>query len=81
MSEKIQQSPNATIVSDPAVLMGKPIIAGTRISVEIILDKLANGETIDQILVSYPHLNRKMIQVAIEFAKEAANKEKIYAIA
>ncbi len=39
------------IVSDPEVMMGKPVIAGTRITVELILDKLASRESIDQILI------------------------------
>ena len=42
------------IVSDPNVMMGKPVIAGTRITVELILEKLAAGETIEQILDAHP---------------------------
>ena len=38
------------IESDPAVLMGKPVVAGTRIAVELILEKLSAGETVDQLL-------------------------------
>lgn len=42
------------ITSDPKVMMGKPVIAGTRITVESILDKLAAGETVEQVLSAYP---------------------------
>lgn len=44
------------IVSNPKVMMGKPVIAGTRITVELILEKLATGETIEQILEAHPQL-------------------------
>ena len=48
---------NADLIrSDPAVLMGKPVVAGTRITVELILEKLAAGETFDQILEAHPRL-------------------------
>ena len=46
------------IESNPAVMMGKPVIHGTRITVELILEKLAAGETIEQILDSQPRLTR-----------------------
>ena len=45
------------IVSNPDVMMGKPVIAGTRITVELILEKLAAGETVEQILEAHPRLN------------------------
>ncbi len=53
------------VVSDPAVLAGKPVIAGTRISVELILEKLAAGETEAQILDAYPHLANDAVRVAL----------------
>ena len=56
------------ILSDPNVMMGKPIIAGTRITVELILEKLAAGETNEQILDAHPRLTRDAIQAALEFA-------------
>ena len=46
------------IQSDPAVMMGKPVIVGTRITVELILDKLSTGETVEQILEAHPRLLR-----------------------
>lgn len=53
------------IQSDPRNMMGKPVIAGTRITVELILEKLAAGETIEQILEAHPRLTRKAIQAAL----------------
>lgn len=58
------------IVSDPAVMVGKPIIKGTRITVEHILNEIANGLTIDQILTEYPHLTRQGVIAALHFAAE-----------
>lgn len=58
------------IVSDPAVMVGKPIIKGTRITVEPILNEIANGLTIDQILTEYPHLTRQGVIAALHFAAE-----------
>lgn len=55
------------IASDPKVMMGKPVVAGTRITVESILEKLAAGETVEQILESYPHSSREGVLVAKEF--------------
>lgn len=69
---------NQHIVSDPAVMMGKPVIAGTRITVESILEKLAAGEAVEQILESYPHLTRDSIQAALAFAAEVLRSDVIY---
>ena len=59
----------ALIVEDPSVLCGKPTIAGTRISVELILDLLAAGTTTEQLLRDYPHLKSEQIHAAISFAR------------
>jgi len=69
------------IVSDPAVMLGKPIIAGTRITVELILEKLAAGETIEQILDAHPRLTGEAIQAALGFAAEALRADVVYPIA
>ncbi|MEW5707097.1 MAG: DUF433 domain-containing protein [Actinomycetota bacterium] len=68
------------IVSNPDVMMGKPVIAGTRITVELILEKLAAGETIEQILEAHPQLTREAIKAALAFAKEALRADVIYPI-
>ena len=68
------------IVSDPSIMMGKPVIAGTRITVEFILEKLAAGETIDQILEAYPRLSRDAIHEYLSFASEDLKADVIYPI-
>lgn len=69
--KKIKRDLNRFIRSDPSVMMGKPVIAGTRITVELILEKLAAGETIQQILVAHPRLTEETIRAALAFASEA----------
>lgn len=61
---------NELIQLDPAIMMGKPVIAGTRITVELILEKLAAGESVDQILESYPRLTRESVLAALDFAAQ-----------
>jgi uncharacterized protein (DUF433 family) len=56
------------ITTDPQIMMGKPVIAGTRITVELILEKLAAGETVEQILDAHPRLTRQAISAALLFA-------------
>ncbi len=66
------------IISDPTVMMAKPLVAGTRITVELILEKLTAGETVEQILDAQPRLTRKAIQAALAFAKHALRADVIY---
>ncbi|OHB63271.1 MAG: hypothetical protein A2Y77_17155 [Planctomycetes bacterium RBG_13_62_9] len=66
------------IVSDPNVMMGKPVIAGTRITVELILEKLSAGETMEQILEAHPRLTREGIQAALAFAADALRADVVY---
>jgi uncharacterized protein (DUF433 family) len=68
------------IVSNPNVMMGKPTVAGTRITVELILEKLAAGETIEQLLEAHPRLTREAIQAALTFAAEALRADVMYPI-
>lgn len=69
------------IVSDPKVMMGKPVIEGTRITVELILEKLSAGETIEQIIDAHPRLTREAIQAALAFAAETLRADVVYPIA
>jgi len=69
------------VVSDPNVMMGKPVIVGTRITVELILEKLAAGESVEQILDAHPRLTREAIQAALSFAKEALRADVVYPVA
>jgi len=59
------------IQSTPGVMMGKPVIAGTRITVELILEKLAAGETVEQILEAHPRLTRESVSAALAYAAQA----------
>jgi uncharacterized protein (DUF433 family) len=78
METKTMKQP--LIVSDPKVMMGKPVVAGTRITVELILEKLSAGETVEQILQAHPRLTREAIQAALAFAKEALRADVVYPI-
>ena len=74
------QSQTKLVVSNPSVMMGKPVIAGTRITVELVLEKLAAGETVEQILDAHPRLTREGIQAALAFAAEALRADVVYPI-
>ena len=69
------------IVSDPKIMMGQPVVSGTRITVDLILEKLSAGETFEQLLQAHPHLTREGIQAALNFAREALRADVIYPIA
>jgi uncharacterized protein (DUF433 family) len=66
------------IVSNPAVLGGKPCIRGTRISVEFILELLASGATQEDILRAYPHLNAEQVKSAISYAARSLKNEVVW---
>jgi uncharacterized protein (DUF433 family) len=66
---------------NPKIMMGKPVIKGTRITVEMILEKLSSGETIEYILEAHPHLSKEQIQAALAFAAQSLKGEIIYPIA
>ena len=63
------------ITVDPSVRFGKPVIKGTRISVELIMRKLAGGYTFEKILEAYPHLNREQLAAACEYAADVISNE------
>jgi uncharacterized protein (DUF433 family) len=56
-------------------MMGKTVVAGTRITVELILEKLAAGETVDQVLDAHDRLTREDVFLALDFAASAAREE------
>jgi uncharacterized protein (DUF433 family) len=66
------------IVSDPKVMMGKPVVKGTRITVELILEALAAGETIEQLLDEYPRLTEPAIRAALLFGAKALRATVVY---
>ena len=65
------------IVIDPAIMLGKPVIKGTRVTVELILRKLSDGLTIDQLLSSYSHLTKEDVYAALTFASDLIANEEI----
>jgi uncharacterized protein (DUF433 family) len=71
MSEKM-------IVSDPGIMMGQPVIAGTRITVDLVLEKLGSGESIEALLESHPRLTREGVLAALRFAAQALRSEIVY---
>jgi uncharacterized protein (DUF433 family) len=63
---------------DSKVLGGKPVIKGTRISVEFILDLLSNGWSTEKILKNYPQLKKEDVTAALKYATEILTEEKVY---
>lgn len=66
------------IESNPKVMMGKPLVVGTRVTVELILEKLGAGETMDQILAEHPRLTRDGILAAVRFGGQALRADVAY---
>jgi uncharacterized protein (DUF433 family) len=69
------------IAVDPAVLVGKPVIRGTRLAVEFILDLLSQGWSFEEILRNYPGIERADIQACLVYARDSVNAERVYLIA
>jgi uncharacterized protein (DUF433 family) len=67
------------ITSDPTIMFGKPVIKGTRVPVDLVLEKLGNGETIPQLLTSYPRVTEEALYACLLFASEAVKNEVVYA--
>jgi len=62
---------------DPQVMLGKPVIRGTRITVEILLEKIAAGCSMAEILTDYPRLTREDVLAAVAYAREALSTDEI----
>ncbi len=67
------------ITADPKVLVGKPVIRGTRLAVEFIFDLLAQGWTEQQILDNYPGLTHEDIAACLHYARELLQSERVFA--
>ncbi len=67
------------IVSDPDIKLGKPIIKGTRITVELILRKISEGMTIEELLGAYPRLTREGILAAGSYSADVIASEELLA--
>ena len=65
----------ATILSDPNIMMGKPVIAGTRLTVELILEKLGAGESIEQLLEAHPNLTLDGVRAALAYAAQVLRSD------
>jgi uncharacterized protein (DUF433 family) len=68
------------IVLDPKILVGKPVIRGTRIAVELVVDLLARGYTKENILRQYDHITAEDVQACLAYASETLRSERVYAI-
>ena len=68
------------VTIDPKVLVGKPVIKGTRIAVEFVVDLLARGWTTEQILREYDHLAAEDIQACLAYASDTLKSERVYLI-
>ena len=62
---------------DPDIMLGKPILKGTRITVELILRKLAEGAGVEDLLEAYPHLEREDILAALSYGADVISKEEM----
>ena len=68
------------ITSDPDVMMGKPVVEGTRITVESILDELGAGQTIEQLMEAHPRLTREGVLAAVRFGAEVLRADVAYPV-
>lgn len=67
------------VVTDPAVMLGKPVIKGTRLTVAIIVEKIAYGQSFDEIKGDYPFLADEDIRAALLYAAKRIDHEEVYA--
>jgi uncharacterized protein (DUF433 family) len=66
------------ITLDPEILVGKPIVKGTRISVEFVVDLLGRGWTQEQILREYDHLSAEDVQACLAYASDVLKTERVH---
>ena len=66
------------IIVNPQIMLGKPVIKGTRITVEHVLKLLKQGLSVKDILEDYPHLKKTDIEAAVDYASESLKREKTY---
>lgn len=69
------------IVVDPEVLVGKPVLKGTRLAVEFVLDLLANGWTFEQIRDNYPGVTDDDVRACLAYASEVLQQERVFPVA
>jgi uncharacterized protein (DUF433 family) len=66
------------IVLDPAILAGKPVVRGTRLSVEFVVGLMADGWNEADILANYPDLSREDIAACLNYARDLLHSEKVF---
>lgn len=69
------------LTADPAILFGKLVVKGTRIPVDLLLEKMAAGNSFDDLLKAYPRLTKEMLQACLLFAADNAKHEKVLSVA
>ncbi len=69
---------NSRIVINPEILTGKPVIAGTRLSVDFIIGLLAEGWTEDQLLTNYPGLSHEDVLACLAYARDILRAERVF---
>ncbi|MFZ0485280.1 MAG: DUF433 domain-containing protein [Desulfobacterales bacterium] len=67
------------VVTDPRIMIGKPVIKGTRLTVELIVEKMAYGATVDDLIKDYPFLTEEDIRSALLYAAKRLANEEVYA--
>ena len=67
------------ITIDPNIMLGKPVIKGTRVTVELILKKLSEGMSMKELLETYPHLKKEDILAALSYSADVISKEELIA--
>ena len=68
------------VVTDPKIMIGKPVIKGTRLTVELIVEKMAYGATVDDLIIDYPFLSEDDIRSALLYAAKRLAHEEVYAV-
>ena len=68
------------IHSDSNIMLGKPVIKGTRITVECILEKFSQGASVEDVLHAYPHINKQAVMAALAFAVEVLHADVSYPV-
>lgn len=66
------------ITADPKVLAGKPVVRGTRISVDLVIDLLARGYSKEQVIEQYDHLTMEDVHACLAYAREVLQSERVY---
>jgi uncharacterized protein (DUF433 family) len=78
MARRLHMNWEERITVDANVLAGKPIIKGTRIAVEFVIDLLGRGWTVEQVLREYDHLSREDVQACLAYAGDVLKSERVY---